>query len=87
MDSAVAPQPASLAGLEPAQIVGAHKVALSAKELGKYQQLEQESKGTTQKHSAGAGMDKATIVIIAVVVAGVVVGAASGGGGGGGGGY
>jgi hypothetical protein len=85
VEAGVPPPPAGQSRLEPASLIVSHKSALSAKELAKYQQLEQESKAKTRQQAAGAGMDTTTIVIAVVIVAVVVVAVASGGGGGGGG--
>lgn len=75
-----AAQPAML---EQGQLIVSQKTALSAKELAKYQQLEQAAKEKTAKQAAGEGMDTSTMVIIGILVVVVIAVAASGGGGGG----
>lgn len=67
------------------QVIVSHKQALSAADLARYQQMEEQSAPWTEKQTAGAAMDKTTIAIIAVVAVVVIVAASSGGGSGGGG--
>lgn len=66
-------------------VIVSSKQTLSAGDLARYQQLEEQSKAKTDKQAAGAAMDKTTIVIIAVLAVVVIVAASSGGGSGGGG--
>lgn len=80
--AAVSPAP-QVAGST--QVIVSSKQTLSAADLAKYQQLEQQSKAKAEKQAAGAAMDKTTIAIIAVLAVVVIVAASSGGGGGGGG--
>ncbi len=87
VNTVAAPLPALPTRLESAPVIVSHRTALSANELAKYQQREQEAKAKTSKQAAGEGMDKTTMIIVAVIAVVVVVAVASGGGGGGGGGY
>ncbi|MFZ5494324.1 MAG: hypothetical protein ACOZE5_03175 [Verrucomicrobiota bacterium] len=80
-----APVPPVSQTAEPTQAIVSHKRTLSAADLARYRQLEEQSKPQADKQAAGAAMDKATIAIVAVLAVVVIVAASSGGGGGGGG--